>query len=153
VVDYRRASFGDITELVENMREADRAEVEAASSGDVADVVAQALWSSPEPMAALHDGYLLTLFGYAPVAPRSAVMWLLGTDMLPAHYSELARVGRVYIDAVQRTYPYLFNYVDARNAASKVWLRRLGFTLHPAEPYGVKRLPFHRFEKGEPVCA
>jgi hypothetical protein len=26
------------------------------------------------------------------------------------------------------------------------WLRRIGFTLHPAEPLGPLGVPFHRFE-------
>ncbi len=46
-----------------------------------------------------------------------------------------------------RTYRVLRNHVDARNSQAIRWLGWLGFTLKPAVPYGVARLPFHPFER------
>jgi hypothetical protein len=146
VVEYREASYNDVPLLLREMREADRQEVMAASPGPLDDTIAQALWTSADPLAALHEGRLLALFGYAPVSPRSAVIWLLGTDHLMRHHSDLARAGRAYTARVLTLYPHLFNYVDARNTASKLWLRRLGFTLRPAAPFGHTGALFHRFD-------
>lgn len=146
VVDYRPAAYNDVPALLRELREADRLEVTAASADPLDDVVAHALWTSHDPIAATHDDKLLALFGYAPVSSEAAVVWLLGTDHLMRQQSELARAGRVYIARVSTLYRHLFNYVDARNAASKLWLRRIGFTLQPAAPFGHKGLPFHRFD-------
>ena len=43
----------------------------------------------------------------------------------------------------------MFNYVDARHTDAIRWLKWLGFTLHPATPYGPFDLPFHKFTMGE----
>lgn len=146
MVEYRAASYDDIPALLRDMREADRQEVTAASPDPLDDTLAQALWTSPDALAATDDeGALLALFGYAPVSTERAAIWLLGTTKITRHHSELARAGRAYTDEVLRTYPYLFNYVDARNSASKVWLRRIGFILQPAVPHGPFGLPFHPF--------
>lgn len=72
--------------------------------------------------------------------------WLLGTtllDQLPGH---LTRSAKTYLSQMQDQYPHLMNYVDARNVRSVRWLRRIGFTVHPAAPYGFAGLPFHLFE-------
>ena len=45
-------------------------------------------------------------------------------------------------------FPRLMNVVDVRNGTSIAWLRRAGFTIHPATPVGVKGEPFHLFTMG-----
>jgi len=130
------------------MRQCDWLEITAASPDPVHDILAKAMWMSPDPVAAVDPELgLLALFGYAPVSSTHATLWLLGTNALNLRHGELARSGRVYIAQVLTLYPHLFNYVDTRNAPSKAYLRRLGFTLQPAAPFGHKGLPFHRFDK------
>jgi hypothetical protein len=45
-----------------------------------------------------------------------------------------------------KAFPHLVNFVHAKNTTSVRWLRRLGFTLHEAVPYGALGEPFHPFE-------
>ena len=45
-------------------------------------------------------------------------------------------------------FPYLFNFVDARNMKSIRWLKHLGYAVGPPVPFGVAGLPFHPFSMG-----
>ena len=56
----------------------------------------------------------------------------------------LRRCGKV-VNAMLTVYPYLENYVDARNHTARIWLHWLGFTIDEPQPYGINNLPFHRF--------
>lgn len=98
--------------------------------------------------AARHQGELIALFGFVPggLLSDTAHPWLVGTDGLARVSGTLNRLARSYCSVVLGAYPLLFNYVDARNKVSIAWLKRLGFEVHDAEPFGVAGLPFHRFE-------
>lgn len=94
------------------------------------------------------DGRLICLFGYIPRSMMSDVAypWMVASDEIARIPGILTRQARGYCSAVLGEYPVLFNYVDARNDRSIEWLSRLGFSISPAEPFGVAGLPFHRFE-------
>jgi hypothetical protein len=74
--------------------------------------------------------------------------WLLGTGAVEDHALPFLRRSRFCLDAMLAIAPELENYVDARNAVSIAWLRWLGFSIDPAEPYGALGRPFHRFHMG-----
>lgn len=139
--------------IAENMREADRQEV-FAMRGEDADlhyVLANAVKRSTWCVCGLAaDGTPVSLVGVAPVSLIGGVgaPWLLGTDRVREFSGALIRYGRDYIQSMTSQYPQLINYVDARNTASIRWLKRLGFTIHDAEPIGHQGLPFHKFTMG-----
>ncbi len=70
--------------------------------------------------------------------------WLVGTDDLE-RYQRISAPLRKVVAAMLSVYPYLENYVDARNHVAKAWLHWLGLPLEDPAPYGVLGLPFHRF--------
>lgn len=152
---FRELRAGDIAHIALNLREADRQEL-LASRGDVAvkDVLAQAvLLSSHCWVGVADDGEPVALFGVAPVSllAGKGSPWLLSTERVFEYPRVLVRESRRYLSRMRAEYPHLFNYVDARNDRSIRWLKHIGFTLHPAEPYGVDGLPFHKFEMKESV--
>lgn len=99
--------------------------------------------------ACLINGELACVFGVAPLRGllgKQAAPWMLGTPLIDKHPSVLISESRKYVARMLSQYPHLFNCVDARNKRSIRWLKWLGFTIHPAAPYGVAQLPFHLFE-------
>lgn len=107
---------------------------------------------SDQPVSVTEKGVVICMFGAAPVgnsrAAHAGSPWLLGSDRV-AHYARpLIEDGRRYVEALQRQYPLLFNYVDARNRLSMKWLNHLGFTLADEPvPFGINREPFYYFER------
>lgn len=74
------------------------------------------------------------------------VPWAIFTATIEKHPREFLRACRGPVEAMKAKHSQLMNYVDARNEKVKAWLQFMGFTLLPAEPFGVDQLPFHRFE-------
>jgi len=152
-VEIRPAVALDALVIEPRLRPADRDELVAASGPDIRAQLVDAVDQSAGRLgrmafAAEHEDTLIALFGFVPKGPLSdtAHPWLVGTPGLARVPGVLNRLARSYCHAVLGEYPTLVNYVDARNKASIVWLTRLGFAVHPSEPFGVAGLPFHRFE-------
>ncbi len=134
--------------MLANIRPADLAEGEAllgAGKLDKAlhDSVAGSVltWTG-----AVGDGAAF-VFGLAPVSALGdqALPWLIGTPLIDKHRRAFTRLSRPYIARMLAAYPKLVNVVDARNVKSIAWLKRMGFTILPAEPMGAAGLPFHPF--------
>ncbi len=147
-VAFRAVRAGDAQALEANLRPLDRDEVLAASGGEVLTQIERAIDVSAQCWTAEAPEGLLAIFGFAPLSLLSgeAAPWLLGTPLLSRHARLLTRTARAYCREALRQYPLLVNYVDARNTPSIRWLKRVGFEIHEAEPFGVAGLPFHRFE-------
>ena len=146
-VEVRPVEAGDAAELATNLREQDRAELDAAGHPDHLRTLRTAVSMSDWSRTALVGGRLACMFGVAPMGglldPRG-VPWMLGTDLVPQNRRALARLAPQYIRAMLQTYPHLLNTVHARNALAVRWLQRAGFTLAPA--HDVNGEPFHLFE-------
>jgi hypothetical protein len=156
-VEVRFARVGDADTITPNLRPSDHDELVAASGPDVLGQLREAVELShgrlgPMSFVAEHQGEIVALFGFVPAAALSntAYPWLVGTPGLGRVPRMLNRLARSYCGVVLGEYPLLFNYADARNTASIVWLKRLGFTFGEAQPFGVEGLPFHRFEMRGP---
>ncbi|MFV0348531.1 MAG: hypothetical protein ACK5JO_08080 [Halodesulfovibrio sp.] len=99
--------------------------------------------------AVLREDEVIALFGAgAGQRPETGSPWMLGTDALNDMARGFAVHSLRYIGLMRHRYPYLENWVDARNLASIRWLRRCGFTVEKAAPFGPFGLPFHNFHMG-----
>lgn len=142
---------GDIEALLADMRLDDLREAVASSDEPVDAAVCASVHASAVCYAVEIGGRLACLFGVAVIhlAPATGAPWLLGTRWLDQNPRELVRASRQFLDEhLLRRFPQMLNYVDARNVRSIRWLRALGFTIRPAQPYGPMGLPFHRFDRG-----
>lgn len=156
-VKVRFAEEHDAAGITPWLREADRQELIAASGPDIRGQLEEAIRLSVGRLGSMsfvaeHEGERVALFGFVPAGSLSdtAYPWLVGTPGLARVPRMLNRLARSYCGVVLGEYPLLFNYADARNTASIVWLKRLGFTFGEAQPFGVEGLPFHRFEMRGP---
>lgn len=154
-VIVRPLADGDLQDLIARMRQADIDEVLAAS-GDIEASLVEGVRESVWLRAVDIDGQLACVFGLVALdglLGTRAAPWLLGTVTLERHPAVLLRHAPDYVAAMQSAYPHLLNFVDARNGKAVRFLRWLGFTLQPAQPYGVSGLPFHRFDRSNRPCA
>jgi hypothetical protein len=134
--------------IAEHMSKADREEVWAASHSTPLEALQKSMDGSSKAWVGLADGVPFCAFGVASSTLLSdvGVPWLLGTEDVPKHARVFLRVSKSYIHEQARWHKLLVNYVDARHARAVKWLRWLGFTMYPAEPFGPDQVPFHRFE-------
>lgn len=141
------ATAEHIEAIIPLVRQADIDEFLAANGWSPRRVLETGLRTSTFCCAGLINGEVVTVFGVAPASMigGSGIPWLVGSDALEKYQRTfLRRCGKV-VNAMLTVYPYLENYVDARNHVAKAWLHWLGFTLEGPAPYGVLGLPFHRF--------
>lgn len=141
------ATAEHIESMLPHVRQADVDEFLATNGWSPRRVLETGLKTSTFCCAGIINGKVVTIFGVAPASMigGSGIPWLVGTDALEKYQRTfLRRCGKV-VNAMLTVYPYLENYVDARNNAARVWLHWLGFTLEEPKPYGIHSLPFHRF--------
>ena len=137
--------------IAENLRHADADELRATHGADVD--FKQCLRVAVAISEEVHCAYTavgepFAVFGIAPaLIDGQGIPWMLGTDIIALYGREVVALSRAHVARWGLKYPCLFNYVDARNLRSIVWLRRTGFSILDAAPYGVEGLPFHRFER------
>lgn len=96
---------------------------------------------------ALVHGEPIAMFGAVSPSLLSerAQPWLLGTDEIARHPRALMTYSRAFVAELLETWPVLANHVDARHTAAICYLRRLGFRIDAAVPFGPKHQPFHPF--------
>lgn len=144
----RDLELGDDLTLAEQMRSADRAEVEAAFGPDLLAALRLSIASSTHVWVGEARGQLACIMGVGPASMVTTTgrPWLLATPLLDAHAVSLGRLTALYLGRMLDAYPHLENWVDSRHSNAVRWLRRIGFTLHAPQPMGPLGVPFHRFE-------
>ena len=141
----------DIEYIAAHLRSSDSDELRAVHGDnvDILDVLTRAVAVSAEAMVATTPfGEPIALFGVAAASLMGGVAspWLLGTDRLEQHGRELVAFAKRDVARWSLSYDRLVNFVDARNTRSIQWLKRIGFQVFDAKPYGLQGLPFHEFE-------
>ena len=146
LVDPRQ---GDAEHLADNLRQADRDEVEASTgSTDMLACIHASVGGSLYCWSAVdQDGRLVAMLGVvaADLLNGLGVPWMLGTALVDQQQRALVRLSRAYIPRMRQALPKLVNYVDARNERAIRFLRHAGFYVARSEPHGPMGLLFHPF--------
>lgn len=139
---------GDAALLYANLRPQDLAECLAYGRPDIASGIEGSVRRSLLCWTGLVDGEIAAIIGATPLSALGGIgsPWMLGTPVLDRHSRVLVSKTPEYIARMLTAFPHLVNFVHAENTTSVRWLRRLGFTLHEAAPYGAKGELFHKFE-------
>lgn len=142
--------------MAPHMREMDKSEAWALAAFKPLDALVYSMESSSESWTVqFPDSDIPALmFGISKfkdlINPIRSI-WLLGTP----------QISRVKKQFIQKSGDHLtmiaagdtvYNYVMEGNTASLRWLKLLGFTIMPAEPYGWLNKPFHYVKKVIPSC-
>lgn len=140
---------GDAAELFANLRACDLAECQACGNTNVRQAIEDSVSRSWLCWTGRVNGELAAILGVSPLGLLGGMgcPWMLGTPVLDRNSRVLVRNTHQYIGRMLQVFPHLVNFVYAENTTSVRWLRRLGFTLHPAQPYGPLGASFHRFER------
>lgn len=149
-IDVIPATPEHAADLAPRLRHADADEVWASGRYRPAEALRLSLGLSLMAWTGLVDDVPMCIFGVSPVSLMSGhgAPWMLGAEGLERHAVPFLRRNRAYVAEMLALCPRLENHVDARNALSIRWLRWLGFTIHPAAPFGPFGVPFHRFTMG-----
>ena len=138
-----------VFQLVQTMRPEDQAEVWASAHYTPWDALVASIRLTDETYTGLADGQVLCIFGVgkATVLSNQGAPWMLSSSLVEKHMRAWARGSRIAMKFMTENngVAHLKNYVDARYTVAVRWLSWLGFTIHPAEPFGVEQLPFHAF--------
>jgi hypothetical protein len=110
------------------MRREDSTEILALGYSPIQALRAALKESAVAETAILGDS-IVALWGATPQTQlgHKALMWMLGTDLVPKHPRELLRGSKSFIDHVHRTYPLLECLVDTRYTKAVRWIHWMGF--------------------------
>ena len=97
--------------------------------------------------ATVENGNPIAMFGiYADnIIGTEASIWMLSSEDLYKIKTRFLRNCKGFIKMMLEYYPYLHNYVDARNLKTIAWLKFLGAEIEEAKSFGVDGLPFNHF--------
>ncbi len=135
----------DVELLAHRMRADDRRECEATGYPDALTALQRSMDVSSYCRAAFaRDGELLAIFGVTPMSMLSGrgVVWALTSDAVETHKADFVAVVEQEVPKILDLYPVLCNAIDARYQRAVKWARRVGFTVFPALPRGVRGEPF-----------
>lgn len=146
----RPANMADAADLAPRLRPADQTELAALSNRSHEATLRLSVAVSDEPLAAVtaDSGELVAMLGVGRPGLLSTTgnPWMLGAPVLENLGRQIMELSAEKVGEWRQEYPLLVNHVYAEHHHSIRWLKWLGFTLHPAAPYGPFGNLFHKFE-------
>lgn len=142
----RRSEFTDVAKLEHRLRISDQKEIWAShhltSREALEKCVHMAIFS-----LTIENGQPMGIFGINPfaVTGQKAIIWMLATDDLDKIKHRFLKHSKEFVNMMLAWYPYLENWVHAKNVKSIKWLKYLGATIEEAQPYGLDGELFHHF--------
>lgn len=146
----RISTEADCETVSANMRKADIEEIRANSNSKPIDALRLGLaYSQPCFTIVTEDLDPVAMFGVCPVrraSPKTGQIWMLGTDKMWDIRFDLVKKVSLWLDAITKSYDFVYNVIDKRNRVHIKFIKRLGFQLIREIPeYGHGRLPFIEF--------
>lgn len=143
----RRTLISDVDKLKNRLRPSDIQEVLASHNYTSEAALMLSIQESTISLTIEYDNEAVAMFGINPDSAlgNKATIWFLGSSAIDKKKIRFLRHGQAFIDLFLSLYPYLYNYIDARNKKSIAWLKFLGAKIQEAKPYGFEQLPFHYF--------
>jgi len=146
-VILRDVEQGDVEVLSNNLREADRDELEAATSIDVHTLIKDSVEMSTYTQTGLIDDELVCMWGVCPISMigRKGSPWMLSTTLIEKYPLTFLKRCKPVVKKFTESYTFLENHVDVRNTVAIHWLKWLGFKFDEPKPWGIKGMDFQRF--------
>lgn len=134
------AKVEDCALLAKTLRKADLEEIAHASGLPPETALRFSLAVSDYAYTVWLEDKIIFMFGVGDGVP-----WMMASDLLLQVKREFVKECRRAVDAMLQRYGHLENWVWAGNKVHIYWLQWLGFTILPAQPFGIDGEPFHRF--------
>jgi hypothetical protein len=135
-------------EIAENLRKEDIDELNASGTLWHKEAFMFCIENDYPVWAAIdeEDGRVAALGGVTPSSHTYVgVPWAVATDAISKHPVGFTRIGRYLMPKMHEHYPFLANWVDARNTKHIRWLKSLGFSFGIPLPYGINGEQFFPF--------
>lgn len=126
-----KANEKHIPFVAANMREEDKRELAAVSGHRPFDALANSLGFSLLAWTCLVENRPACMWGVCPCHKPDfhGIPWLLATPEITRISFEFAKQSRRYVQHMLAPFPYLENFVHAKNKVSMHWLEWCGFEL------------------------
>ena len=155
----RQATEEDALFIAHRLREADVAEIYAASRASPLEALLRGINTSV-PHAWVLDspttGKPFVIGGITPLGGQAGLVWLLATPEIEQHALTFQREAWRHLQAVWKSgeFTAIGNIIHTKNDKAITWLQRLGFTIvYRDQPVGVSGELFHVFTMTRPVEA
>jgi hypothetical protein len=128
------------------MRKADADEVYATAHWKPEEALRKAIaFSEGEAYAVYLHGELACLFGVGRpnLMGRVAIPWLLTGSAVDKYPLTFYRNAKKIFKMIVTQYPCMMQRVDSRYTSAVELMKRLGFKIHPPEPFGPDKVLFH----------
>lgn len=137
------ATQADAMYVAENIRDEDRAEMEATSiKGNIRDNILLNMRLSKFTYAARVGDEVLCIGGIIIDTHNQAQAWLLTSKDVDKHWRLFSRASRSVIMKLVTGFSVVYNYVDIRYIKSIRWLAWIGFVDGPVYNMAPSGLPF-----------
>jgi len=149
----RQSKVTDAFALGPNLREADKAELDACSGEDPCEVLARGHVYGRVCLTIERDGRPIAMFGTVDHPDTDAgVIWLLGSDEIEEIAVTFLRASRQFLEVLTAPYTHVANVLDERNTLHRRWLQWMGCKeIRRHEDYGRNGEPFIEFQYPDPT--
>lgn len=144
-ISFRRSRLADAAEMAPEMRIEEMLEVRA-SAGFAPQEALEAGIRCSDAWTVRANGKIMAIYGVFTLnlLTGMAIPWVLTTGLVDRHPKIFYKLSREVVAVMRSKHGMLVNMVDARYAKALRWVRRLGFEVHPPEPFGFAGMPFCR---------
>jgi hypothetical protein len=142
---FDRLHIDYAVDIADRMRECDKKEIWLAGHLKPLECLVSAYNQSTAVW--LVNGRAEAVYGVTAhtILGSRGIPWMLATDVVQRVPRLFLRSSRICFATMMHDFDYLENYVLSENKTSVKWLKWLGFTIEPSEPYGVEKKLFNRF--------
>ena len=147
VAEVLPVSVEDVPAILQIVRQADIDEITEALGIPMQEALLDAVTGSLNAKQIVVDGMVVAVFGDAvhSILGSIGIPWLISTIHVERHARAFLKVCKPEVQGMLTRHRHLMNYVDVRNTAAIRWLKWLGFSFGPPEPYGPQGFLFHPF--------
>jgi len=148
-ITIEQANHLDVGELLADLREADRLELEIGTGESAEKAIVDSLNDSNGGEALRFNGTLAAITGlaYAGIVNQqhAGCPWLVGTNSVDSFKLSFMRWSHDQIQYYLEQYEVLINLVHVDHATSISYLDALGFTMAEAVEFGPSKALFYPF--------
>lgn len=143
------SSHEDVKKLSKNLRKEDIEEIKANSNSNPYHALYTGVLYSHLPFTIMSDDdNPIMIMGVIPHGKNLGMIWLLSSPEIKNISIPFLRNCRGVLDLYLKTFPVLYNYIDARNTVHLKWLRWLGFNfIKVHNDFGYQNIKFIEFVK------
>lgn len=147
------ADFKDAKHLAKNLRQEDIDEIKANSNVSPFHALTQGVKYSHLPLSIMNDeNKPIMIMGVIPHGKNLGMIWLLSSPEIQLISIPFLRNCKGVLNLYLKSFPILYNYIDARNTIHLNWLKWLGFNfIKVHEDFGFEKRKFIEFIKTKNV--